>query len=204
MSFSWIQNSRTPCCLEATSAVFARWTGGSQLVCRTLVAAADNSTQLPYQHNLNQQQQQQDSPLHRASLSSNSVPSGASLLPRLQAAARASTWQQPCSWQQSNQQQHLLHSPLHQHIQCASISTSSSSQQDLRQHGIHPSAQPFWTDIPSGSSSGASSFEQRQQSIQGEVTGQSIPQDSYADGNGTSFRPRSFRRKEPQFQVSSA
>lgn len=203
---SWSANSRN-CFLLETISSYTRQTAAGNLAYGTLVAGS-RCQQVDQQPHQQPQQQQQCCNTHELiyKLSSH--------WNKLQShAARWSTnsTRQYGSWGTQHHQQQL------QPIQAAHFSSSTASsssdggtghhepQQQL--HGIHPSQQRLWGDLPprlsSGTATGNSTAglgygeqQQQQQAILGEVIVQPMGQE---DSNG--FRPRALRRKTPQFQV---
>lgn len=200
--YSWLQNTRTPCfILETAVCCTARAASSRTLVeaqpqCQQQVPqqahAAAQGLHESLQHTQKQQQQRNNScwhpgPLQQLSLDPHQIPWSSHLQQSLQAA------------------------------RCFSTSSSSSqqsqdppSQQML--HGLHPSTQQqqpqLWPDLPprlsnngNGYSSQQNQQQQQQTPIQGQVVVNPFNQEGYDSYGSNGFRPRSFRRREPQFQV---
>jgi hypothetical protein len=202
MAYSWLQNSRVACCCyQGTAAHLPVGAAAGQGNSTTLTTAGDSSPSC-------EQQQREVSSLSRHNTAHPHCKPWRRLpFPGPHEERRLCSSQRLDSCQQ---QQQLCRLPvLQQPLQMAGFSTSSSCKQPYRSysfqqlHGIHPGQQPFG-GASSQSGSANQQAQQQQQPILGEVTVHPLPYEGHQEGNGSSgFKPRSFRRREPQFQVTT-
>jgi len=192
---SWSANSRN-CFLLETISSYTRQTAGTRC-----------------QH-LDQQPQQQPQQQQQCCNTQELIQKLSSHWSKLQ--SHAARWSTNSTRQYGSWGTQQLQPVQAAHFSSSTASSSSDGrtghhepQQQL--HGIHPSQQRLWGDLPSRLSSGTATSsstaglgyveqqqQQQQQAILGEVIVQPMGQE---DSNG--FRPRALRRKTPQFQVGS-
>lgn len=199
MAYSWLQNSRVACCCYSATAAHLPVGAAGQSISTTLSAAGDSAQTFQQQQEVSCLSHQETGPPQNQpirQLNSLSFPVHVKL-------SLCSSSQQFGSCQQQAHLSRLL--VLQQPLQTASFSTSSSCRQPYRSyafqqlHGIHPGQQPLGGGSPQ---QGSVDQQQQQQPIQGEVTVHPFPYEGYQEGDGTNgFKHRSFRRREPQFQV---